>query len=67
MKYRPYEVNTISVLLVIQLFEFSDESNKCFMGLVKVTCENLVLVDNSDSVDELAKIFPVFFRKDIVE
>jgi hypothetical protein len=67
MKYRLYAVNTISASLVIQLFEFGDEFNKCFVGLAKVTCGNLVLVDNSDSVDELAIIFPIYFGKDIVE
>ena len=67
MKYRPYKVNMISASLVIQLFKFGDESNKCFVGLAKVTCGNLVLVDSSDSVDELAIIFPIHFGKDIVE
>ena len=51
VKYRPYKVKTISATLVIQLFKFNGEFIKCFVGLMKVTCSDLVLVDDSDAIN----------------
>lgn len=67
VKYRPYKVKTISVTPVIQHSEFNGEFIKCFMGLMKVTCGDLVLVNDSDAINELAKVFPVHAGKDTIK
>jgi len=58
-------MKAISVLLV--LLKLFHKLNECKVSLMEITYGNIVLVYNVDTENQLAKVLPILFRKDIVE
>jgi len=67
MEYRPAEVNSLFLSLIIKLFEFLDIFNKELVCMCEFFACDCMLVKDSDGGDELAEVEEVAIGKDFVK